>query len=254
MDIQNIDSGIDSSAQGPTGIPDPNNPGYDTAGYPLPGGRTNPPQATGTGPGSTPGRPAVSPDFGVSTAASQPSTTSGGGLLNLFPGAAPTYQGAVIGPAPVFTPPNFTPPPAFQDPTLAQAQAEPGFQFGVDQGRKQIEASAAARGVTNSGGTLKDVYDYGLNSANQNYAAVDNRARGNYLLNYQTQYTDPYKFAYQSASDAFIPKMAQYSAENNAAMQNSTGANNMNFNDWLQAYQIFRNRQLDSISGNNQTS
>jgi hypothetical protein len=107
--------------------------------------------------------------------------------------------------------------------------------------------------VINSGGTLKDIFDYGSNAATQNYQNVDNRARNNYLMNYQTQYTDPYQFAYRGAADAFAPKMAQYAAENTASLANASGGNAMNFNDWLQQYNIFRNRQLDTTSQNTAT-
>jgi hypothetical protein len=52
-----------------------------------------------------------------------------------------------------------------QAPTLEQLQNMPGFQFAMDEGRKNLENSAAARGTLLTGGTLKDISTYGTNMA-----------------------------------------------------------------------------------------
>lgn len=83
--------------------------------------------------------------------------------------------------------PVFTPPSApniepfvfntFEAPSLEEAMNEPGYAFARDQGRKMLENSAAARGLLRSGGTLKDILEYGNQFAEQNYGNVFNRKR-----------------------------------------------------------------------------
>lgn len=50
---------------------------------------------------------------------------------------------------------------------FAKFRATPGYQFGLDEGNKQVQASAAARGGLNSGATLKALQRYGTNYADQ---------------------------------------------------------------------------------------
>lgn len=63
--------------------------------------------------------------------------------------------------------------PAAQTPEQAQQaafaafRAAPGYQFGLDQGTKAVEASAAARGGLNSGATLKALQKFGNDYADQ---------------------------------------------------------------------------------------
>lgn len=61
---------------------------------------------------------------------------------------------------------NKTPQQLQQD-AFAKFRAAPGYQFGLDQGQKQIEASAAARGSLNSGAILKALQRYGNDYADQ---------------------------------------------------------------------------------------
>ena len=58
-------------------------------------------------------------------------------------------------------------------------RATPGYQFGLNEGRGQIEASAAARGGLNSGATLKALQRYGNDYADQQgYTPYMNRLAG----------------------------------------------------------------------------
>lgn len=59
-------------------------------------------------------------------------------------------------------------------------QADPGYQFSLNQGLKSVQGSAAARGLNQSGATLKALQNYGQNAAAQQYDTVYNR-------NYQRQ-------------------------------------------------------------------
>lgn len=76
--------------------------------------------------------------------------------------------------------------PAAQKPAaLTQQQAfdtfrnQPGYQFGLDQGNKSVQASAAARGGLNSGATLKALQRYGTDYADQQgYTPYMNKLAG----------------------------------------------------------------------------
>lgn len=109
--------------------------------------------------------------------------------------------------------PTFQKADPFRPPSYEEAANEPGYKFAYDQGRQAMEQSAAARGLLNTGGTLKDFDAYGQGMAAMQYGNVYNRAANTYQTNYGTQTLDPYTFAYQNA---------------------------------LQNYSVFRNRQNDS--------
>lgn len=54
-----------------------------------------------------------------------------------------------------------------QQDAFAAFRATPGYQFGLDEGNKSVQASAAARGGLNSGATLKALTEFGNNYADQ---------------------------------------------------------------------------------------
>lgn len=60
-------------------------------------------------------------------------------------------------------------------PTAAQVQAEPGYQFGLDQGQKAMQRQASARGMLNSGNALLGAQRYGQDYAGTKYDAAFNR-------------------------------------------------------------------------------
>jgi len=57
-------------------------------------------------------------------------------------------------------------------------QTDPGYQFRLQQGLKAIQGSAAARGLNQSGATLKALTEYGQNLASQEYQNIYNREYG----------------------------------------------------------------------------
>lgn len=73
------------------------------------------------------------------------------------------------------TPPEFASPGGFKAPTGESILRDPSYQFRLDQGRGQLENSAAARGLINSGGTLHDILNYGQQAASQEYGNIWNR-------------------------------------------------------------------------------
>lgn len=119
---------------------------------------------------------------------------------------APTFE---AGPA-------YQAPEPFKAPTMEQAQADPGYQFSLQQGQKALETSAAARGIARTGGALKDLLAYGQDRGAQQYENVYNREAQNYQQNYQMgrdawaanqqQREGAFDRNYRGASDAFNAK------------------------------------------------
>lgn len=182
----------------------------------------------------------------------------GGGLINPFPGqfqppgtnpypTAPTFSGG----------PAYTPPPAFsydpfKAPTFEEAQNDPGFQFVQQLGQQGVERSAAARGVLNSGGTLQDIAKWNQSLAESQYGNVFNRDLGAwqqnlgaalnaYNTNYQTQYADPYKNAYQSALDQFNPQFSAWQTNMGATQRD----NEFNYSSAFDRYKFDYQRWYD---------
>ena len=54
-----------------------------------------------------------------------------------------------------------------QQDAFAAFRSTPGYQFGLDEGTKAVQASAAARGGLNSGATLKSLQKFGTDYADQ---------------------------------------------------------------------------------------
>lgn len=169
----------------------------------------------------------------------RPSSTVG---ALLSPGAMPTIPSGTdfLPKLPVFTPPPYTPPPAYASPTGESVLNEPGYQFRLGEGERALEQSAAARGVLNTGGTLKNILGYGQNFASGEYTQADNRQRSNYATNYASQYLDPYAIAYKGAADAFAPQMTGYTTTASAAQH----ASDLGYQNAYEQYlQKFRERQ-----------
>lgn len=164
-----------------------------------------------------------------------------------------------IPPVPNLTLPNYTPPPAFSYkdfslPSWQDVQAnDPGYAFRLQQGTDTLNNSAAGQGLLRSGGTLKDLIQYGQDYATNEYqTGVSNafnvyntnraNALSNYNTNYQTQYVDPYTFNVQKALSEYQPKELQWQT------QAAAGAN-QNALDWTHAFDIW-NTNLDLAKWN----
>lgn len=123
--------------------------------------------------------------------------------------------------------------PGFQKPSGADVLNEPGYQFRLGQGQQSLEQSAAARGVLNTGGTLKDLIGYGQNFASQEYGNVYDRSERAYNL------------AYRGAQDEFSPLMHQYDTLAAAGQHQNDLNYQHSWDKWIQDYNIFRNNQND---------
>lgn len=100
---------------------------------------------------------------------------------------------------PTFTPPTYEAPDpyqppqpfsygdfsydAFKPPTLADAESEPGYQSSLKAGMGMLQNSAAARGVVRTGGSLKELMDYGIDAGQRNYQNVYDRSAKTYDRN-----------------------------------------------------------------------
>lgn len=81
---------------------------------------------------------------------------------------APTTPTALSTP---FTPATYTA-PTFEQPTVAEVEARPGYQIGLDTGLQQINRSAAARGTVLNPGTVQALNRYGTDYAGTQYGNV----------------------------------------------------------------------------------
>jgi hypothetical protein len=102
--------------------------------------------------------------------------------------------------------PGFTP-PQFTRPTVQDAFNEPGYQFRLQSGSDALQRSAAAKGLLRTGGTLKDITEYGQNFASNEYGNVFNRA------------LSAYDRLYQGAKDKYAPQLAQWNMLSQAELQ-----------------------------------
>jgi hypothetical protein len=98
----------------------------------------------------------------------QMTNTAGGPTTNPLTGFSNSGEAAVIG--------GYDPNKSFTD----NFHTDPGYQFSLDQGRQQLEKSAASQGLLESGTFTKGLNDYGQGMADQQY--------GNYINRLTTQF------------------------------------------------------------------
>lgn len=195
----------------------------------LPPGRPTPESAP------APGGPDVAlPDEGgggvLGGAPEVPPTTDPGAEPTPYPDFGsfeiPTYPGPFapsfdFRPVPQFRPRAAFSPSRFRTPSLDEAMQSPGYQFRLKSGTDALERSAAARGTLRTGGTLKDLIEYGQDFAAQEYGAEFDRAMRAYEAQYGAE-RDAYAAQYQMEKDAFAPQLAEWQtlagAERDAAL------------------------------------
>lgn len=171
-----------------------------------------------------------------------------------FTAPAPVNLGGPAGipyvpPTPTFTPPKYTPPPAFKfnAPSADDVFNNPDYKWRVKAGENSLQNWAAARGTLNDSSTAKGLEDYGQGSASQEFSNIWNRdwqqQMGEYATNYQTQYADPYQIEYKGATDALAPQLLGYQTQA-AAGQHTTDTNYLNsWNEFLNKQNYFTNWQ-----------
>jgi hypothetical protein len=98
----------------------------------------------------------------------------------------------------------------YKDFGMAEFQADPGYNFRMAEGMKALERSAAARGLLQSGGTLKGIQQYGQNLASSEYENAFSR-----YLSQREARMDPYRY---------LTGIGQAAAAGQAANVGSSGA------------------------------
>ena len=93
---------------------------------------------------------------------------------------------------------------------IKQFQADPGYNFRMAEGLKGLERSAAARGLLQSGGTLKGIQQYGQNLASAEYENAFSR-----YLSEREASMEPYRY---------LTGLGQAAAAGQAANIGSSGA------------------------------
>ncbi len=167
------------------------------------------------------GNPSGYGGYGDGTGTTGTTDPNGGGGFQFPTFTPPTYQGpGAYNPGQYQAPQPFSY-QDFQAPTLEQAQSQPGYQFARDQGQKALENSAAARGMLRSGGTLKDLFSWGDQFAQQNYGNVFNQNAQVYNTNRQN--------AADNYNTNVANQLSAYGVNNQAGLgaynANLTGAN-----------------------------
>lgn len=121
----------------------------------------------------------------------------------------------------------------FHQPTAQDLLQDPSYQFRFNQGQNAIEASAAAKGMLNGTGTLKDLLGYGQDFASQEYKNVWDRSfagwQGNELARFKTTEGN-------NASD--LTKF-------NTDVGNQHYDYNAGYQQWLDMYNQWRNNSND---------
>ena len=91
----------------------------------------------------------------------------------------------------------------FKAPTMEEAMNDPGYQMALKEGLKGMQQSQAAQGLLRTGGSLKDLMNYGQGMAAQQYGNVYNRAANTYGTNLGT------------AKDIFAPQFGSWQTAGN---------------------------------------
>lgn len=187
---------------GPDGFTPDGSPCF--PGTNTPPNQTPPPGGGDTGGGGCPaGTEPLPADPRVCRPIGRPDAGPGGDPEEDFGGFDyPAFTGRGrydVGPAPRFNAPRWS------LPSLAEAENEPGYQFAKQEGLGAIEASAAARGMLNTGGVPKQLYSWADKFANQNYGRVVDRS------------LQGFDRLYRGAYDEYRPLLDEWQAQNMAS-------------------------------------
>lgn len=174
----------------------------------------------------------------VKEGSSPPSAPSGGGGGGTPSGGTPfewpTFTGPSFKPSvPLtgFTP--YTPTPfSYADyklPTLEEAQNQPGYKFGLQEGQDAAANAAAKFGTLRGGGFLKDLFKYTNAAGEQNYGNVVSQGEGAYNLNRGNAFNN-----WQANEGA---KAAAAGFNWQGAKDENTSLNQGNQQDYTNAYQ-----------------
>lgn len=186
----------------------------------------------GSAPGSAPPPGSSQPGI-VMPAYSIPAYTGSAGV-QFNPGPAPTFR-----PPPDFVPPEFN---------IGNWQADPGYQFRMQQGTDALQQSAAARGLLQTGGTLRDLINYGQNFASQEYGNVFQRNLDTYDRGYRAS-LDAYNARYKRSQDQYQSRYDPWLARGNWGNTDALAQFNQQYNIWntLVQAEIAKHLQMNNL-------
>ena len=164
--------------------------------------------------------------------------------------ATPYQQGTYEGAVP-FSRDEYEAATPFEAPTAADMAADPSYQFRLKQGQDALERSGAARGVTNTGGTLKDILDYGQNAASQEYGNVYGRMRDTYDANEENRF-NAYAANYGNAMAGYAMNEQNRFGAFRENEGNRAGAFNTNEANRFRDYSSNYNNQINQYAMNEQ--
>lgn len=137
--------------------------------------------------------------------------------------------------------------PEFERPGWEQVLEDPGYQFRLQEGQKALEQSASARGTLRTGGTWKDILNWGQGLASQEYGNVYGRRLGEHQMGFGEALTE-YDRDVASA-------LARYNAELGAYGTNwatAAGVWDRNFGAARTAYDFDWRRAMQEAAWANQ--
>lgn len=136
---------------------------------------------------------------------------------------------------------SFMEPWNFKAPTDVTEQNDPGFQFRLKEGLNAIQKSAAAKGTLLTGGTLKDLAEFGQNFASNEYDKVYGRALGEYqgsLGLKQNQFGNLLSLSNQGLNAAENANTSN-SSYNNTSQNNTTDQGNIDAGRTIGGYTAY---------------
>ena len=142
----------------------------------------------------------------------------------------PAYEGATP-----FARPEYAAAQPFTGLSVEEMNADPGYQFRMQQGQQALERSGAARGVTNTGGTLQNILDYGQQAGSQEYGAAYGRKLNDYTTNEQNRF-NTYQTNYANAMGAYNQNEANRAGAFDRNVGNAASAYGMNAENAYRQY------------------
>ena len=142
----------------------------------------------------------------------------------------PAYEGATP-----FARPEYAAAQPFTGLSVDEMNADPGYQFRMQQGQQALERSGAAKGVTNTGGNLRDILDYGQQAGSQEYGAAYGRKLNDYTTNEQNRF-NTYQTNYANAMGAYNQNEANRAGAFDRNVGNAASAYNTNAENAYRQY------------------
>lgn len=146
------------------------------------------------------------------------------------PFAPPAYEGATP-----FARPEYDAAKPFTGLSVDEMNADPGYQFRMQQGQQALERSGAAKGVTNTGGNLRDILNYGQQAGSQEYGAAYGRKLNDYTTNEQNRF-NTYQTNYANAMGAYNQNEANRAGAFDRNVGNAANAYNTNAENAYRQY------------------